>query len=395
MPSRKSKKNRNQSSDGGAETEVEAELEPEQDGGAETEVEAELEPEQDGGAETEVEAELEPEQDGGAGTEVEAELEPEQDGGAGTEVEAELEPEQDGGAGTEVEAELEPEQDGGAGTEVEAELEPEQDGGAGTEVEAELEPEQDGGAEPESNVDDQNVGGSPPAVQDTKPKQDDNWLIASKISRNKIIVLDTNVIINYLFYKIPAGKGLQETYVRHKRSNKMDKKLLYTIDLVIEQGRFRLPKKAVEEFQALLHRDLDVSDKEAIGMPLAGKITMYNLIETELKQMNREKHKMIQPLLDSQDAPCKVGYEESNLTKVREMRKKLEGTNDLGKMKSGRIKKPEDVLDEGDMEILATAMSFSDKDAVPYLYTMDSDFIKHKEMILEDLGVEIVGEYED
>ena len=52
---------------------------------------------------------------------------------------------------------------------------------------------------------------------------------------------------------------------------------------------------------------------------------------------------------------------ESDLARVIDMRKNLEGKNDLGQTRSGRIKKPEDVLDDGDMKILATAMSFSDK----------------------------------
>ena len=260
------------------------------------------------------------------------------------------------------------------------------DAGMGQEPEkgAAAEPEGDAATEPEGE-----------AKREEGPGSDDDWLAASKITRNRIIVFDTNVCISYLFHKISAGNGLQEKYVRRMRGRKMAKKMLYSIDTVISEGRFRLPERMVNEFQSILHRDLDDGDKEAIGLPVGAKITMYDLIENELKQLNREKHKMLQPMLDSSDAPCKVGHKESDLARVVDMRKNLEGSGDLGKTAHGIPKKPEDVLDDGDMEILATAMSFSDRDAIPCLFTMDSDFIKHKDMIMEELGVEVVGEYDD
>ena len=233
------------------------------------------------------------------------------------------------------------------------------------------------------------------AKHEGKPESDDDWQAASKITRNRIVVFDTNVCISYLFHKISAGDGTQEKYVRRMRNRKMAKKMLYSIDTVISEGRFRLPERMVNEFQSILHRDLDDGDKKAIDVPIGAKITMYDLIENELKQLNREKHKMLQPMLDSNDAPCKVGHKESDLARVVDMRKNLEDSNDLGKTAHGVPKKPEDVLDDGDMEILATAMSFSDRDAIPCLFTMDSDFIKHKDMIMEELGVEVVGEYDN
>ena len=253
------------------------------------------------------------------------------------------------------------------------------------------EPEDDVAAEPVEVA----IKPEEEAKHEEKPRSDDDWLAASKITRKRIIVFDTNVCISYLFHKISAGNGLQEKYVRLMRGRKMAKKMLYSIDTVISEGRFRLPERMVNEFQSILHRDLDDGDKEAIGLPVGAKITMYDLIENELKQLNREKHKMLQPMLDSSDAPCKVGHKESDLARVVDMRKNLEGSGDLGKTAHGIPKKPEDVLDDGDMEILATAMSFSDRDAIPCLFTMDSDFIKHKDMIMEELGVEVVGEYDD
>ena len=211
---------------------------------------------------------------------------------------------------------------------------------------------------------------------------------------DRTVVVDTNICINYMFHRISMGEGRQASYVRHMRSGKMDGRIPGNIDVALAEGRLCIPETTIREFQSKLHEDVKPEDKTAVGVPVDSKITMYLLVERGFKRLCA-MNGFIRLLADSPNVPSIAGYGASELERVREFRKKIEGDHNFGKMKSGRVKAPEDVLDQGDMEVLATAMSVSGKNGLPpCLLTMDSDFTRYAGMIL-DLGVEIVSGYEE
>ena len=215
-----------------------------------------------------------------------------------------------------------------------------------------------------------------------------------KMLLDRTVVVDTNICINYMFHRISIGEGRQASYVKHMRSGKMDGRIPGNIDVALAEGRLCIPETAIREFQSKLHEDIKPEDKTAIGVPVDSKITMYLLVERGFKRLC-EMNGFIRLLADSPNVPSISGYGDSELERAREFRKKIEGDPNFGKMKSGRVKAPEDVLDQGDMEVLATAMSISGKNGLPpCLLTMDSDFTKYPGMI-SDLGVEIVSGYEE
>lgn len=208
-----------------------------------------------------------------------------------------------------------------------------------------------------------------------------------KRSGEKIVFLDTNICISYMFLRITAGAGPAGQYVMLKRAQKMNTDLPSKIDKWLHQNRLRVPDTTTREFASVLYYPISEKEKTAIGVPIDSKTTMYDLVGDELGQLNQE-NRFIQLLLDGSDSTIAASYSDSDLERVKSVREKLK--IDDATMKSGRIKKQEDVLGEGDMEILATALSFSKKTgAKVYLLTTDSDFLKRGESLRKHLGVEI------
>ena len=214
-----------------------------------------------------------------------------------------------------------------------------------------------------------------------------------KILDGRTVVFDTNMCIDYMFHRIPKGDKRQQTYVKHKRSEKMNDNLPDAIDAAIADGRFCMPKTTIREFRRKLRRKISDNDKKDMGFRLRDTITMYQLVEKEFAQL-RENSRLIQILMDSPKISNISGYGSHDLERARGMRKKLEGRNYLGILSPSLVKESGDMLDDGDLEILATAMSFSGKRGLPTcLLTMDGDFINNRETILGELGVDIVSGY--